>query len=105
MKLKNGSWNGLVGMVLRGDVHLGNSSFIYTGQRLEAVDYLIPISTLRFKFSFSSVSERKYIQTNKLSKLTKKQSRRHRICIDAYNTHVYKMAQSQLTNSVFACFA
>jgi acetyltransferase-like isoleucine patch superfamily enzyme len=47
VKLDNGSWVGLVAMILRGDVHLGNTAFMYTGSRLEAVDYLSPISTAR----------------------------------------------------------
>jgi hypothetical protein len=47
VKLKNDSWDGLMGMVQRGEVHFSNAAFMYTGQRLEAVDYLSQISNLR----------------------------------------------------------
>jgi hypothetical protein len=44
VKLDNGSWDGIVGMVLRGEVHVSNAAFMYTVDRLEAVDYFSPIS-------------------------------------------------------------
>jgi hypothetical protein len=47
VKLDNGSWDGIMGMVQRGEVHLGNVIYAYTGDHLEAVDYLNPISSLR----------------------------------------------------------
>jgi hypothetical protein len=47
VKLDNGSWNGVVGMVVRGDVHISNAAFMYNALRIEAVDYLDPMSVDR----------------------------------------------------------
>jgi hypothetical protein len=47
VKLSNGSWNGVVGLVVRGDVHISNSAFMYNGPRLEVLDYLDPMSVDR----------------------------------------------------------
>jgi hypothetical protein len=47
VKLGNGSWNGVVGLVVRGEVHVSNSAFMYNAPRMEVVDYLDPMSTDR----------------------------------------------------------
>ena len=38
-KQDNGEWNGMVGMILRGDVEIGVASFVATNERHEAVDF------------------------------------------------------------------
>ena len=38
-KQDNGEWNGMVGMILRGDVEIGVASFVATKERHEAVDF------------------------------------------------------------------
>jgi hypothetical protein len=47
VKLENGSWNGVVGMVVRGEVHISNAAFMYNVPRMEALDYLDPMSVDR----------------------------------------------------------
>jgi hypothetical protein len=48
VKLDNGSWNGVVGLVVRGEVHISNSAFMYNAPRMEVVDYLDPMSSDRY---------------------------------------------------------
>lgn len=36
---KNGSWDGMIGMLVRGEAEVGASSFLVTTKRMEAVDY------------------------------------------------------------------
>ncbi|XP_071540585.1 probable glutamate receptor [Panulirus ornatus] len=43
VKLKNGSWTGMVGMVVRHEVDLGLGPFAVTSVRAEVVDYTAPI--------------------------------------------------------------
>ncbi|XP_021925047.1 glutamate receptor ionotropic, delta-1-like [Zootermopsis nevadensis] len=47
VKLDNGSWNGVVGMVVGGGVHVSNAAFMYNAPRMRAVDYLDPMSVDR----------------------------------------------------------
>ncbi|PNF21606.1 hypothetical protein B7P43_G12571 [Cryptotermes secundus] len=47
VKLGNGSWTGMMGLVVRGEVHVSSSAFMYNAPRMEAVDYLGPMSTDR----------------------------------------------------------
>jgi hypothetical protein len=47
VKLGNGSWNGVMGLVVRGEVHVSNSAFMYNAPRMEVVDYLGTLSTGR----------------------------------------------------------
>jgi hypothetical protein len=55
VKLENGSWNGVVGLVVRGEVHVSNSAFMYNAPRMEVVDYLDPMSSDRYIQSVLSV--------------------------------------------------
>jgi len=36
---KNGTWNGMIGMLVRGQAEVGVSSFLITAKRMEVVDY------------------------------------------------------------------
>ena len=38
-KLKNGSWNGMIGMITRGEVQVAVASFLQTVLRSQVVDY------------------------------------------------------------------
>jgi hypothetical protein len=47
VKLDNCSWNGVVGLMVRGEVHVSNSAFMYNAPRMKVVDYLDPMTTDR----------------------------------------------------------
>ena len=36
---KNGTWDGMIGMLVRGEAEVGVSSFLITAQRMEVVDF------------------------------------------------------------------
>jgi ABC-type amino acid transport substrate-binding protein len=36
---KNGTWDGIIGMLVRGQVEVGVSSFLITTKRMEVVDF------------------------------------------------------------------
>ena len=40
----NGSWDGMVGMIMRGEVMVGASSFLLTSKRLGVVDYTLTVA-------------------------------------------------------------
>lgn len=40
---KNGTWDGMVGMLVRGEAEVGASSFLMTVKRLDVVDYTYSI--------------------------------------------------------------
>ena len=40
---ENGSWNGMIGMVERGEVEVAISSFYMTPSRKEVVDFTVPL--------------------------------------------------------------
>ena len=39
----NGSWNGMIGNILKGDVDILGSSFTYSLERYEVIDYIFPM--------------------------------------------------------------
>ena len=41
--LRNGTWTGMVGMVVRGQCHMAMSEFTMTQQRRQVVDYSMPL--------------------------------------------------------------
>ena len=41
--LSNGSWNGLVAMLLEEEVETSNGDFFWTASRAEVIDYIAPI--------------------------------------------------------------
>ncbi|KAG7162319.1 Glutamate receptor-like 25, partial [Homarus americanus] len=43
VKLENGSWSGMVGMLMRQEVNIGVGPFIISGSRAEAMDFTVPI--------------------------------------------------------------
>jgi hypothetical protein len=47
LRLENGSWNGLLGMIVRKEIHTSNAATLYNGQRMLAVDYLDVIEEKR----------------------------------------------------------
>ena len=47
LPLENGSWNGLIGMVVRNEVHTSNTATLYNVERMLAVDYLDVIDKKR----------------------------------------------------------
>lgn len=48
LNLRDASWNGVVGLLVRGDVHISNSAFIYNNPLLEVLGYLDPESVDRW---------------------------------------------------------
>ena len=44
----NGTWPGMVGMIVRGQVDLSLSEFAFTNTRKEYVDYTVPMIQVRF---------------------------------------------------------
>ncbi|PSN40732.1 Ionotropic receptor 129 [Blattella germanica] len=45
----NGSWNGVIGMIQRGDVHMGACAIFVTSARIETIDFTMPL----FDFGYS----------------------------------------------------
>jgi ABC-type amino acid transport substrate-binding protein len=45
--MRNGSWNGLVGMLTRHEVDVATANLIVTPERVDVVDFLAPILDIR----------------------------------------------------------
>lgn len=44
----NGSWNGMMGMIVRGEAEIAVAEFTMTALRAEAVDFTVPLINTRF---------------------------------------------------------
>jgi hypothetical protein len=50
---QNGSWNGMIAMILKGEAEIAVAEFTMTALRAEVVDFTIPLINTRCVFFFS----------------------------------------------------
>jgi hypothetical protein len=48
-KQKDGSWSGVVGMMVRDEVQVSNIPFVMTTDRQSAVDFTFPLIDIRYE--------------------------------------------------------
>ncbi|GIX85732.1 uncharacterized protein CDAR_241821 [Caerostris darwini] len=62
---ENGSWNGIIGLVSRGEADIGLTQISVTKQRLEVVDFSEPyyLNKRTYAMNFPSLVKRAYIYT------------------------------------------
>jgi hypothetical protein len=46
---KNGSWSGVTGMMVRGEVQVSNIPFVMTPERQSAMDFTFPLIDTRYE--------------------------------------------------------
>lgn len=46
---KNGSWNGIIGMMVKGEVQISNVPFVMTSQRQSVMDFTFPLTGTRYE--------------------------------------------------------
>jgi len=46
--LKDGSWSGVVGMMMRGEVQIGDIQLVMTPERESVVDFTFPLTDIRY---------------------------------------------------------
>jgi hypothetical protein len=51
-QLKNGSWAGVIGMMVRGEVQVADISLVATPERESAVDFTSPLTDIKYKSIF-----------------------------------------------------
>jgi hypothetical protein len=51
-KLRNGSWNGVIGMLQNDDVDVSNAYLIMAAEREEAVDFTTPVLSTRYMCTY-----------------------------------------------------
>jgi hypothetical protein len=47
-QLKDGSWTGVVGMILRREVQIGDIQLVMTPERESVVDFTVPLTNIRY---------------------------------------------------------
>jgi hypothetical protein len=51
-KLGNGRWNGVIGMLQKGDVDVSNAYVIMAAEREDAVDFTTPVLSTRYMCTY-----------------------------------------------------
>ena len=51
-QLKNGSWTGVIGMMVRGEVQVADISLVTTPEREAAVDFTSPLTDIKYMSLF-----------------------------------------------------
>jgi hypothetical protein len=46
-QIKNGSWTGVLGMILRGEVEVGDMPLVMTPSRTSIVDFTFPLTDIK----------------------------------------------------------
>lgn len=49
---KNGSWSGVIGMMIKGEVQASNIPFVMTPDRESAVDFTFPLMDVRYFYLY-----------------------------------------------------
>jgi hypothetical protein len=51
-QLKNGSWTGVIGMLVRGEVQVADAPLVTTPKRESAVDFTSPLAYMKYMLLF-----------------------------------------------------